>query len=432
MSLTLPLLAAITAALAWNLERPVYRHKWGHALSFVFGWLVGELAPFVVAVEVLLVLAALAGEGLSGVVDTLSLLVLLTSWGVMLRHYSGGGDAALIIEQALCRALGDDYRQRISPALSARFPLAVLPSVLARPFRLDLPEVTRVKDIQYAEEQGIRLCLDIYHRDDMPRGCPVLFQIHGGGWTEKLGSKNEQARPLMNHMAARGWVCVSVDYRLSPTATFPAHIIDCKRALAWVRENVSRWGGDPTFIVATGGSAGGHLSSLLALSANDPAWQPGFEGVDTRVQGCVPFYGVYDFTERSGLKQNRVLFEALESSIMKTPYAAAPDAYAQASPLSRVRADAPPFLVIHGDRDSLCPVAEAKLFARTLAEVSESPVAYAEIPGAQHAFDIFRSLRSELVMHGVERFLAHLHTARLASMRPEQGATDSTGGQLGR
>ena len=117
---------------------------------------------------------------------------------------------------------------------------------------------------------------------------------------------------------------------------------------------------------------------------------------------------------------------------MKTPYAAAPDAYAQASPLSRVHADAPPFLVIQGDRDSLCPVAEAKLFARTLAGVSESPVAYAEIPGAQHAFDIFRSLRSELVMHGVERFLAHLHTARLASMRPEQGATDSTGGQLGR
>jgi acetyl esterase/lipase len=413
MNLPLLLLAMLTAACAWNLEFPVYRHKWGHMLSFVFGWLVGELVPFALAAGVLLTLFLLALHGEAGLADVLALLVLLASWGAMIRHYVAGGDAADAMEKALCDALGADYKQRVRPDLCARFPLAVLPRVLARPFRLDLPEVTRVRNVVYGEEQGMRLLLDVYHRKDLPADCPVLFQIHGGGWTEKMGSKNEQARPLMNHMASRGWVCVSVDYRLSPFATFPAHIIDCKRALAWVRQNIVRWGGDPAFVVATGGSAGGHLCSLLALSANDPAWQPGFEDADTRVQGCVPFYGVYDFTERSGLKKNRALIEALESYIVKKPCSEVPALYESASPLTRVHADAPPFLVIHGDRDSLCPVAEARLFAERLAAVSASPVAYAEIPGAQHAFDIFRSLRSELVMHGVERFLAFLQsTAR--------------------
>ena len=217
----------------------------------------------------------------------------------------------------------------------------------------------------------------------------------------------------MNHMAARGWVCVSVDYRLSPGASFPAHIIDCKRALAWVRAHIARWGGDPAFVVATGGSAGGHLCSLLALSANDPQWQPGFEDVDTRVQGCVPFYGVYDLSGRHALKPNGAILEVLESWVIKKRYHEAAALYESGSPIERVHADAPPFLVIHGDRDGLCPVAEARLFAQRLSEVSGSPVAYAEIPGAQHAFDIFRSLRSELVMYGVERFLAYLQsTAR--------------------
>ena len=181
------------------------------------------------------------------------------------------------MEAALQRALGVDYRSRIRPGLSARFPVSVLPQNLLHPFRLDLPEVLRIRDIVYAEAEGMRLKLDVYQHRDKPADCPVLLQVHGGGWTEKMGSKNEQARPLMNHMAARGWVCVSVDYRLSPTSTFPAHIIDCKQALAWVKENISRYGGNPDFIVATGGSAGGHLCSLLALSANDPQFQPGFE-----------------------------------------------------------------------------------------------------------------------------------------------------------
>lgn len=414
MNCWLFVIALLSALLTLNLYHPMLRHKWGHILSFVFGWLVGELLPFVLVVQVLLVLLLLTKHNVHGFGDALSVCVLLASWAAMLVYFVRSADAAAVMEAALQRALGVDYRSRIRPGLSAQFPVSVLPQSLLHPFRLDLPEVLRIRDIVYAEAEGLPLKLDIYQHRDKPADCPVLLQIHGGGWTEKMGSKNEQARPLMNHMAARGWVCVSVDYRLSPTSTFPAHIIDCKQALAWVKANISQYGGNPDFIVATGGSAGGHLCSLLALSANDPRFQPGFEQADTSVRGCVSFYGVYDFTNHLGLKPNQVLLDALESYILKTSYAESPELYRQSSPISRVHAGAPPFLVIHGDKDSLCAVAEARRFAEVLGDVSSQAVGYAEIAGAQHAFDIFRSLRSELVMYGVERFLAFLYSRYLA------------------
>ena len=220
-----------------------------------------------------------------------------------------------------------------------------------------------------------------------------------------MGSKNEQAIPLMNHMALKHWVCVSIDYRLSPTATFPEHIIDCKEGLAWVKSHIHEYGGDPDFIVVTGGSAGGHLSSLVALTPNDPNFQPGFEDIDTSVQGAVPFYGVYDFTNKHGMQNNRGLMTLLEKSVLKKRQDQDPEAYEAASPLFRISHAAPPFLIIHGDKDTLVPVAEARMFAKTLGEVSDNPVAYAEIEGGQHAFDMFASVRSEYVKLGVAKIL---------------------------
>ena len=110
----------------------------------------------------------------------------------------------------------------------------------------------------------------------------------------------------MLHLAAEGWVCVAANYRLSPRAVFPDHLVDCKQALAWIREHIAEYGGDPDLICVTGGSAGGHLAAMAALTANEPQYQPGFESADTSVAACVPFYGVYDFTalfEGPGLEQ---------------------------------------------------------------------------------------------------------------------------------
>ncbi|GFG95383.1 hypothetical protein MTIM_12620 [Mycobacterium timonense] len=100
------------------------------------------------------------------------------------------------------------------------------------------------------------------------------------------GNKRGQAHPLMSHLAELGWICVAINYRHSPRNTWPDHIVDVKRALAWVKQHIAEYG-DPDFIAITGGSAGGHLSSLAALTPNDPQFQPGFEDVDTRVQAAI-------------------------------------------------------------------------------------------------------------------------------------------------
>jgi acetyl esterase/lipase len=187
--------------------------------------------------------------------------------------------------------------------------------------------------------------------------------------------------------------------------------VDVKLAIRWIRERIAEYGGDPAFIAITGGSAGGHLSSLAALTANDPEYQSGFEAVDTSVRACVPFYGVYDWANRFGLPGHASIEKFLARVVMKKGLADDPKAYEKASPSCRVHPDAPPFFVIHGSHDSLADVEEARRFVALLRETSKAPTAYAEIPGAQHAFEVFHSVRTRHVVRGVDRFLTHVHGA---------------------
>ena len=145
-------------------------------------------------------------------------------------------------------------------------------------------DYTHDGDISYWE-CGSRNHLDIWRRPDLHRGgqAPVLLQVPGGAWM--VGNKRGQAHPLMSHLAELGWICVAINYRLSPRSTWPDHIVDVKRAIAWTKQHIAEYGGDPDWIAITGGSAGGHLSSLAALTPNDSRFQPGFEDADTRVQG---------------------------------------------------------------------------------------------------------------------------------------------------
>jgi len=239
-----------------------------------------------------------------------------------------------------------------------------------------------------------------------------------------MGDKERQGLPLLYHLAAAGWVCVSINYRLSPRSTFPDHLVDVKRAIAWVKDHIAEYGGDPGFLAITGGSAGGHLASLAALTAGDPELQPGFTGADTKVAACVPFYGVYDFTNRSG--QGRADFvRFLERRVLKKRFAAEREAFERASPMSRVHAGAPPFLVVHGTHDTLVPVADARLFVELLRQASGAPVGYIELPQAQHAFEVFSSVRTAYVIRGAARFLAFVYGehVRAAQVRAAQSAS---------
>lgn len=269
--------------------------------------------------------------------------------------------------------------------------------------------VTHVRNITFASYGKKKLRLDVVKAVDARPGerRPGILQIHGGAWV--IGDKREQGHPLLNHLAVNGWVGVNANYRLSPRATFPDHLIDLKKAIAWYRAHAEEHGADPDFLCVTGGSAGGHLTALVALTANDPEYQPGFEDVDTSVKAAVPFYGVYDFTNRSGTWHKDTVKRFFGPWIMKKKLDKDPAAFAKASPMDQVREDAPPFFVIHGDHDSLAPVEDAREFVRLLREVSAAPVLYAEMKGAEHAFDIFPSFRAARVVEAVERFLHSVH-----------------------
>jgi acetyl esterase/lipase len=260
------------------------------------------------------------------------------------------------------------------------------------------------QDVAYAEG-GKRNLLDIWRRSDLPAdaGAPVLLQVHGGAWV--VGEKRGQAHPLMAHLAERGWVCVTINYRLAPRSTWPDQIVDVKRALAWTKANIARYGGDPSFLAITGGSAGGHLASLAALTPNLAAYQPGFEDADTSVDVAVPFYGVYDFTNRDGTA-GKALGPFVAKQLFKSALDDDRERWELASPMSHVGPDAPPIFLLHGTNDTVVPVQQARSFAAMLQAASLNPVVYAELPRAQHAFDGLPSIRAHHTVHAVERFLA--------------------------
>jgi acetyl esterase/lipase len=402
------------ALFTWVAIRPPQRPRWANVVVFFAGWLTSELAIHHIAWQALATLGFVWAGALSAWPGWLGLGITLASWAGLLRSLRAAHATPAVVERSLVEALGADYAQRVHPEVAKRHAAPPPPRVQrANPFAFRDREVHVVRDLAYAPEHGKRGMLDVYAPKSGVRNAPVLLQIHGGGWM--IGKKEQQAQPLLVHLARRGWVCVSANYRLSPKATFPDHIVDCKRALRWVRDCVAEYGGDPEFVAATGGSAGGHLSSLLALSAGDPAFQPGFESADTRVEACVPFYGVYDFTNAYGTQPDDGIIRVLERYIMKKPFATHRAEYERASPIHRIHPDAPPFLVIHGTHDSLAPVAEARLFVELLRKTSRATVGYIELPEAQHAFEVFHSPRTSYVIGAVDRFLAAVYTQHLAA-----------------
>lgn len=375
------------------------------ALYFIIAWPVAELPLHHVALSLLAtgLFAALGvfahWQGWAG------LILVVPSWLLLGVIHLRSLKSQAAIDRGLQEGLGARFFESIRPELGASLKAGAPFASWVRPFRLhDHARVERLRDIAYGPA-GRRNRLDVYRPRDAQRGCPVLLQVHGGAWV--FGRKDNQGLPLMNEMSRQGWVCVALNYRLSPKATFPDHLVDCKLAIRWIRENIAEYGGDPAFIAVTGGSAGGHLAALVALSANDPEYQPGFEDVDTSVVAAVPFYGAYDFLEHNGVKVAAASKPSfVEKLVMKSSPTGEPRDWERASPIRCVHADAPPFFVLHGSHDSLVWVEGGRSFVAALRQVSRRPVAYAEFPGAHHAFDIFQSVRCVNAVNGVATFLA--------------------------
>ncbi len=408
----------VFAILAVNAYFPVRREPFAVA-SFAMGGIPSELP---VHMAVLLVAGAVA-FGLNGALGGwpgwvgLGVDAVTTAAFVRLAVVAAG--TAAVVAEALDRATGGAVAALAGsprPAWNHRWRLAI-----AVPFRFRA--IRRARNIDYWGDGNYRHKLDVLSRRGVvPVDAPVLVYIHGGAWV--IGDKRQQGIPMMHELVQRGWVCVAVNYRLSPRATWPAQIVDCKRAVAWVRGHIAEYGGDPGFIAVSGGSAGGHLSALVALTPDQTEWQPGFEDLDASVDACLPFYGVYDTTgdpERSGAYGDGTL-DLLERLVMKTSSRDNPRLFEEASPDRRVTTDAPPMMVFHGVNDTLVPVAVARHFVAQLRLRSQAPVAAVELPRAQHAFDVLASIRCRHTTMGAVRFLEAMRVRadlRASSTGPE-------------
>jgi acetyl esterase/lipase len=403
-------LAAVLGSLAGllftaNGYRPLSKRGYPSLYAFSYGVFASEL-PLQMLAGQLAMLAAVTRR-LSPCVRWFSWLVSAVSWLGLLGLNRIGRQANVPLTAALDAGLGPDRRTESADLWKrpAGAGTAKTPGVI-RMFRI-YGDYAHDTDISYGP-YGSRNHLDIWRRPDLDRDgrAPVLLQVPGGAWM--VGSKRQQAYPLMSHLAELGWVCVAINYRLSPRSTWPDQIVDVKRALAWIKEHIAQYGGDPDWIAITGGSAGGHLSSLAALTANDPQFQPDFEDADTTVRAAVPFYGVYDFT-RSDDSIHPLMLPTLGKYVFKLSRTEISEPLRTASPIAHISADAPPFFVLHGRNDSLIPVEQARAFTARLHEVSRQPVVYAELPFAQHAFDIFGSARATHAAVAVEQFLAEIY-----------------------
>lgn len=387
--------------------------------SFFMSWLTIELAPWWLFWEVVAGVVLVAGGGVERASGWAGLGLLGVSAAILVGIIAKARKTHLHLADATeSLELDPDDTAPTFPRSLVAFPILMRRRA----------GVTHVRNIVFGEGtiksgKTARLRLDVTKADDAKPSerRPGILQIHGGAWV--IGDKREQGIALLNHLAANGWVGINANYRLSPKVGYPEHLIDCKKAIAWWREHAEEHGGDPDFLCVTGGSAGGHLTTLVALTASDPRFQPGFEDVDTSVRAAVPFYGVYDFTNRNGRQHPDIVRRFYEPWIMHRTLADDPEAFASYSPLDLVHPDAPPFLVVHGSLDTLAPVEDARDFVERMRAVSGAPVLYAEMQGAQHAFEIFPSYRTARVIEAVERFLHSVHRAYLG------GRTDAAVGE---
>ena len=396
---------ALVAALTANAVRPVPGFRTGIP-AFFAGWLTGELAPHALALTAADTAVHLTHPPAGG----------RSRAGLALAGASTAGLVHLVlqsrkvrelVEEKLEQELGADYVEQLD-AIPTPADLAVPWRQLVNPFRSRATGYQVERDIAY-NAHGKRGYLDVYTPEGgVPAGgAPVLLQVHGGAWT--IGTKDQQGLPLMRRLAAKGWVCVAINYRLAPRDPFPAQIVDVKQAIAWIKEHIADYGGDPDYLAITGGSAGGHLATLAALTPGATEWQPGFEDADTSVQVAVPHYGVYDMAGSTGLRAATLMRDRfLAPRVMQRRWSEDPDLFESASPILRITQDAPDFFILHGSHDTLVPVEQARLFVERLRAATRRTVVYAELPGAQHAFDIFPSIRSSHVLTAIDRYL-HWH-----------------------
>jgi len=256
-----------------------------------------------------------------------------------------------------------------TPPAKGKYPATVYPTNVRVETNVPYLGATR-------EEKG-----DLYFPLRMPKDhkLPAILIIHGGGFND-----GDKARPrelnLATNLVLQDYVCMSINYKLRRKAgdvTWPQAVYDAKAAVRWLRKNAERLGIDPNRIGVIGGSAGGNLAAMLALT------QPkdGFDlpepngGVSSAVSCAVDFYGAVKLMDYHDMK------------MFNQTRAEAPALYIKASPVTYARKDAPPLLIVHGTADTVVPATQSQALDEALTKVGAAHDLVL-VPDAPHTFDL--------------------------------------------
>ncbi len=245
-----------------------------------------------------------------------------------------------------------------------------------------------VRDVQFGTGGGQALRLDLVRPKPLPaQPMPVVVFIYGGAW--RTGSR-ANGIPLLTRFAKRGYLGVSIEYRFSQDALFPAQIEDCKCAIRFLRAKAKTYNLDPDRIGVWGQSAGGHLAALLGTTGDvkNLEGSGGWAEYSSRVNAVVDCFGPTDFLQMdsvAGLVIKHNAPESPESRLIGGPIQENPDKAARANPITYVTSNAPPFLILHGSSDPLVPVQQSQLLEQALKRTGVK-VTLEVIPGAGHGF----------------------------------------------
>jgi acetyl esterase/lipase len=242
--------------------------------------------------------------------------------------------------------------------------------------------ITYIGDLPYGEVNGRALLLDMFAPPCIPSKLrPAVIWLYGGGWCsgDRTDGHTPEFCPLL---AQHGFVAVSIDYRLSQEAPFPAQIHDVKAAIRWLRTNAGTYHIDPNRIGVWGFSAGAHLAALAGVTGNLPELEGtvGSPGVPSHVQAVAIGAGCADFLDFGGAIEDDtpVLVSLFGGTISERKQLAQ-----LASPIYHIRPGVPPFLIAHGTLDETIPIAQLKRFADVLRSVG-GEVEFIAIEGVYH------------------------------------------------
>lgn len=248
----------------------------------------------------------------------------------------------------------------------------------------EIPDNLVVEEVPYTRNGDVSQTLIIAYPKTIMGKLPAVLHFHGGGFRQ--GAAEGKTALLF---AKAGFVGISINYRLSGEAIFPAAVHDCKTAVRWARANAQKYGIDPDRIGVFGGSAGGHLALMLGTSGGD-AYLEGdgpYREFSSRVKAVVDNYGPTDFMKMNDFPgdMDHNSPKSPESAFIGGPVQEKAELVKKANPIAYVDATDPPTLILHGENDRSVPFNQSELMVAALAKAG---VIHQFIPvkNASHGF----------------------------------------------